>query len=296
MSATKRQRTKALVLGGGGITGAAWELGILAGLREAGVDVTDADLVEGTSAGSVVGAQITSGQDLEVLFANQLKPIEGTKEDVPPPDMLAGLQALAAGFDAPDKQTARMRIGAAALAAPTMPEEERLEMVANRVSVKDWPARRLVTNAVDARTGEWITFDRNAGVPLLQAVEASTAVPGVYPPATIGEHRYMDGGMSSPSNADFARGHDRVLIILPMAPALSARGGPMEPILRVTFDDELDALKESGAQVLVITPDDASVDAFGPNMLDPHRRAPSAQAGRVQGRALAEGVKRLWTE
>ena len=58
------QRT-ALVLGGGGITGIAWEIGVLAGLAEAGVDLTGADLVVGTSAGSVVGAQITSGAPLE---------------------------------------------------------------------------------------------------------------------------------------------------------------------------------------------------------------------------------------
>ncbi len=61
------QRT-ALVLGGGGITGIAWEVGVLAGLAEAGVDLTGADLVVGTSAGSVVGAQVTSGADLEMLF------------------------------------------------------------------------------------------------------------------------------------------------------------------------------------------------------------------------------------
>ncbi len=296
MSVTKRQPSKALVLGAGGITGVAWELGVIAGLREGGVDVTDADLVEGTSAGAIVGAQITSGQDLETLYANQLMPIHGTKEEVPPPDMTLMLQAFAAGFDVPDKQTARARIGAAAKAAQTMPEAERLEIIASRLTLKEWPERRLVTNAVDARTGEWVTFDRHSGVPLPVAVAASAAVPGIYPPTTIGERRYIDGGVSSASNADFARGHDRVLILLPMSPALSERGGPMEPILRLTFDDELDSLKQSGAQVLVITADDASTDAFGPNVLDASRRAPSAQAGRAQGRALAEDVKRLWTE
>ncbi|MGH3899114.1 MAG: patatin-like phospholipase family protein, partial [Pseudonocardiaceae bacterium] len=64
----------ALVLGSGGITGIAWELGMLAGLAEHGVDLCDADLVVGTSAGSVVGALITSGNDLEELYASQLAP------------------------------------------------------------------------------------------------------------------------------------------------------------------------------------------------------------------------------
>ena len=72
------QRT-ALVLGGGGITGIAWEIGVLAGLAEAGADLTGADLVVGTSAGSVVGAQVTAGADLEALHARQLEPPTGER-------------------------------------------------------------------------------------------------------------------------------------------------------------------------------------------------------------------------
>src|SRR5207302_8121589 len=73
-------RTRALVLGGGGVAGVAWELGILLGLHDTGVDVRGADLIIGTSAGSVVGAQIASGTDLESLFASQLTPVEQSKE------------------------------------------------------------------------------------------------------------------------------------------------------------------------------------------------------------------------
>ena len=63
-------RTRALVLGGGGVAGVAWELGILRGLHDTGVDVRGADVIIGTSAGSVVGAQIASGTDLESLIGN----------------------------------------------------------------------------------------------------------------------------------------------------------------------------------------------------------------------------------
>ena len=66
----------ALVLGGGGITGIAWMLGLLKGLRERGVDLTGADTVLGTSAGSVVGAQLTSGHDVDELYAEQLRPAD----------------------------------------------------------------------------------------------------------------------------------------------------------------------------------------------------------------------------
>src|SRR5687768_10690370 len=65
---------RALVLGGGGITGIGWELGLLAGLAEAGLDLSGADLVVGTSAGSVVGAKLTSGGGIEAMFARQLEP------------------------------------------------------------------------------------------------------------------------------------------------------------------------------------------------------------------------------
>lgn len=106
------------------------------------------------------------------------------------------------------------RIGAAALAVKTMPEEERLEIIASRLPIQEWPQKqRLIINSVDAQTGEWVMFDRDAGVPLALVVSASCAVPGVYPPTTIGDHRYIDGGVRSGTNADIARGYQRVLIL-----------------------------------------------------------------------------------
>src|SRR5260370_22782556 len=75
-------QTRALVLGGGGVAGVAWELGILTGLHDTGVDVRGADVIIGTSAGSVVGAQIASGTNLESLFASQLTPVEQSTERV----------------------------------------------------------------------------------------------------------------------------------------------------------------------------------------------------------------------
>jgi len=67
--------------------------------------------------------------------------------------------------------------------------------------------------AVDAATGEFRTFDRDSGVPLVQAVAASCAVPGVYPPVTIGGRRYVDGGMRSAANVDLAAGVERVVVL-----------------------------------------------------------------------------------
>ncbi len=294
MTEAKQPQTKALVLGGGGTTGVAWEMGILLGLHDGGIDVTNADLVVGTSAGSTVGAQITSGLPLEELYTRQLRPLEETKEQVIQFDMNQLLQVFTAGSGAPDVQTARARVGAAALAAKTGPEEERLEIITSRLPVQEWPHKQqLVITSVNAQTGEWVKFDRAADVPLALAVAASCAVPGVYPPVTIGNYRYIDGGVRSGTSADIAAGYPRVLILRAETIDASALD-PQTPF--ETFEDELVQLERAGSRSLVITPDEASAVARGPNPLDASRRAVSARAGREQGRLLAESVRRFWSE
>ena len=294
MTETHQQHTKALILGGGGTTGVAWEMGILLGLHDEGIDVTDANLVVGTSAGSVVGAQITSGLPLETLYARQLQPLEETKEQIVQFDMNELMHVFMAGLGAPDAQIARARIGAAALTVKTMPEQERLDIIASRLPSEEWPhTQRLVITTVDAQTGEWVLFDRNAGVPLALAVSASCAVPGVYPPTTIGSHRYIDGGVRSGTSADIAKGYQRVLILRAETQDFSAMD-PQQKTSFVSFADEQAELERSGSQIVVVTPDEASVIARGPNPLDSSKRAVSATAGRTQGRRLAESVKHFW--
>lgn len=287
----KDKPSKALVLSGGGITGTAWELGVLFAVEESGVKVTDAELIVGTSAGSSVGAQITSGLSLEELYHRQLKPIHETKERPVDFDGHKFRQMMAAAImSSPDSQTARALIGEAALVAPTIDEEERLEIMASRLPVHEWnPERKLVVNAVDAETGEWVKFDRDSGVPLLLAVSASSAVPGIYPPTTINNRRYIDGGMSSGTNADVAQGYDLVLIIVAESSMIAPAMGPT--MHRITFQEELTKLKASGSQVMVISPDEESLEAKGPNPLDANFRAASAEAGHKQGEKIAGEVK-----
>ena len=276
---------RALVLGGGGITGIAWEIGVLAGLAEAGVDLTGADLVVGTSAGSVVGAQLTSGADLETLFARQLEPPTGEQAARMTRSALLryGLAALRSRRD---DVGFRRRIGALALAAEraglTPTEQERLDVIGSRLVSREWPDRDLRITAVGAESGEFRVLDRTSGVPLLQAVAASCAVPGVYPPVTIDGRRYVDGGMRSAANADLAEGYDRVVVLAPIPRGV----GPLASV-----DAQVTGMV---ARVAVVSPDEAGRRAIGRNVLDPAARAGSARAGRDQAAGVAAEVTEVW--
>ncbi len=279
------QRT-ALVLGGGGITGIAWEIGLVAGLADGGVDLARADLVVGTSAGSVVGAQLTSGADVEMLYRRQLEP--------PTEEKVARLnRAMLARFawamlrTRGDHAAFRRRIGTLALAAEkaglTPPEQERLHIIGERLVSSEWPDGDLKITAVDAESGEFRTFDRTSGVPLVQAVTASCAVPGVYPPVSIDGRRYVDGGMRSAANADLAAGYDRLVVLAPIP-----RGfGPMASV-----DAQVTGMV---ARVAVVSPDRDSKVAIGKNVLDPAARKPSAEAGRRQAAAVLAQITEVWT-
>src|SRR4051812_39636062 len=155
---------RALVLGGGGVTGIAWEIGLLTGLADAGVDLTGADLVVGTSAGSVVGAQVTAGAELETLFARQLEPPTGEKVARMTRSALARYAWAMLRARGRDVEF-RRRIGTLALAAAKaglMPsEEERLRIIGSRLVSTEWPERPLVLTAIDAETGEFRTFERD---------------------------------------------------------------------------------------------------------------------------------------
>lgn len=276
---------RALVLGGGGITGIAWELGLLAGLRELGVDLTDAETLIGTSAGSVVSAQVATGVDVEERYTAQLAPPDGEiAAALGRGTMLRFGLAFVAGARAPEK--VRARLGALALRTTTVPEQERIDIIGRRLPVQEWPERTLRITAVDAHTGAFRVFDRESGVPLVHAVAASCAVPGVWPPVTIGDRRYIDGGMRSPVNADLAHGHERVVVLAP-----SARGvGPLTGV-----EPQVAELRAAGSRVVMVTPDVAAVAAIGPNVLDPAHRAAAARAGRAQAAAVVTEVGGVWT-
>lgn len=195
--------SRAVVLGSGGVTGIAWELGLLAGLADRGIDLAAADLVVGTSAGAVVGAQLMAGVDLEARYQREL---EGARGERPGKLGLRNLARLSLAYGrAGGPSDIRRRVGELALRARTESEQERRRTVQSWLGTVDsWPAGRLVITAVNARTGDLVTFDRHGNTDLVTAVAASCASPGVRPPSTVGSERYIDGGIRSPTNADLA--------------------------------------------------------------------------------------------
>ncbi|MCW2638670.1 MAG: Patatin [Dactylosporangium sp.] len=272
---------RALVLGGGGVTGVAWELGVLAGLADAGVDLTCADLVIGTSAGSVVAAQLTAGIELEKLYAAQLA--DAGDEIAARISGTTMLKWALAFIGRRDAQRGRARLGRMALAARTLPEAQRRAVIEARLPVHEWPRRRLLITAVDAESGEFTIFDRDAGVGLVDAVGASCAVPGVWPPVTIGGRRYIDGGVRSAANVDLANGCERVVVLAPT----TAGAGPIPSVAT--------QVAQLSAKVTVVSPDKRAKQAIGRNLLDPARRAPAARAGREQAATVASAIAEVWS-
>ncbi|GAA3543027.1 patatin-like phospholipase family protein [Nonomuraea rosea] len=276
MSDTKR----ALVLGGGGVAGIAWETGVLAALADGGVDVTTADRIIGTSAGSTVAAQITSGLSLSELLARQIDPARQTPElasGVPMDQLWAQFQRIYEGTSDPAAQ--RRELGALALNAATVSEAERRAVIEARLPVHRWPERDLVIVAVEALTGEPRLFTADSGPGLVDAVAASCAVPGVWPCVSIDGVRYMDGGVRTSTNADLAAGFDRVLVLAPMPDVA-------EPWKELA--------SRAGVLVEAIEPGPDSLAAFGLDPLAPEVRTPSAEAGFAQGRSLAARVAAMW--
>jgi len=255
----------------------------MAGLADAGIDVRKADLLIGTSAGSVVAAGLASGQAVEELFAQQVNPARQVSELRAPVEFGRLRHDFAAAKEGGGSVSEILqRVGVIAAAARTVPEARRRSVIASRLAIHGWPERELRVVAVDVKSGARMVFDAASGVDFVDAVAASCAVPGVWPPVTIGGRRYMDGGAYSTDNADLAAGCDRVLIF-----ALRARSPRLAV---VSLESAVEALRASGAEVDVVHPDaatEAVLASVGGNLLDPSVREGAARAGREQGQRIA---------
>jgi NTE family protein len=278
-------KSRALALGGGGVAGIAWETGVLFGLAEQGVDVRDADVILGTSAGSAVAAQITSGTSLAELYDRHASPT-GESTELPVEFDLEKMVADWTGLLEATSPGAELRaaIGRYALAAPTVPERRRRAVIEARLPSHEWPDGDVRIVAVDAGTGEERVFTSADGANLVDVVAASCAVPGIWPPVNIDGRRYIDGGVRSSTSVDLLADEDVVLVLAPVEDLTV-----LDPAVDKASQKVLKRKK-----TLVIRPDEDSLAAFGANPLDPASARPSAQAGRAQATAIADDVRTLW--
>jgi NTE family protein len=268
----------ALVLGGGGITGIAWELGVLMGLADAGVDVTGADTVIGTSAGSVVGAQVTGARSIEEVYATQLAPPD---HEIGARVTRATMFRLVPPMLVPGSEERKLRrIGRMSMRAHPPGGGERIEVIRSRLGDVPWPDRDLRITAFEAETGKFVTFDRSSGVELVLAVAASCAVPLVWPAVAVDGRHYLDGGMRSTANVDLARGADALIVLAPIPQAFSRSTSIKAQLART-----------GARRWVVVTPDRQALTDIGPSVLDPKKRADAARTGRRQAADLVDAVR-----
>ena len=296
-------RERALVLGGGGSTGNAWLIGVVAGLSAAGLDVASADLTVGTSAGSTAAAQLGGATPAELYAAVLAAPdrprtgpaAPGTAPSQDPARVRAAADQMERTrrimTESADVADMRRRLGAAALDLPATSDDSVQERwrstVAARLPDQQWPHRTVLLTAVDAGTGEPVVFDRHSGVDLADAVAASCSSGFAY---RIGERQYIDGGYrANAENADLAAGYARVLVLSPF-------GGRTRTPDHWGLDlaTQVDALRAGGSRVETVFPGPDAAHMFGANAMDYSLRPAAARAGFDQGRALVDQVAELW--
>lgn len=282
---------RALVLGGGGAVGVAWQAGLLTGLREAGVDLAGAEATVGTSAGALTGALLSSGRDV----TDALTSLAALGQSIDPDALAAGDEAFLsamrqASLDA-DPRHALAAIGRAAQQASTLPEDVYLGLFGT-LDGTAWPAGFRCT-AIDADTGDLVVWDQGSGVPLPHAVAASCSIPQLFPVVTIKGRHYLDGGMLSHLNATAAPPAD-ILLVLSCQPLGSQgpRAGSALAASDARADAELAQLRET-RRLVALEPDFSDIEAPA-NMMDPNLAIQAFQIGRRQAEREAAAIQAAW--
>ena len=314
MARTSRSSARAsvgLVLGAGGVAGAAWHAGALAALAEAGWDARSADLMVGTSAGSgtasVLRLDVPPADLLAGTLGEPMGPVgsafsekAGRGGEIPSPEIggriptpaspAMALRSLAAPW-----RLRPMKVATGLLPVGRVPTDFIGDRI-RRTHEEPWPERPTWVCAVRLRDGERVVFGRDVDdAHLATAVEASSAIPGFFTPVEHDGDLYVDGGAHSPTNADLVAGlgFDAVVISSPMSGTGSAirrlkwTGG--RALHRQTLNREVRQIRADDTPVIVLQPDADVVDTIGPNSMDPARRA---DIGRAAHESVTEYLSR----
>jgi NTE family protein len=266
---------RAVVLGPGGAVGTAWLIGVLHGLRRAGVDLAEADTIVGTSAGAIAAVVLTSGRDLAGLAALPAQP--ESRQSVTDPEAADQAMALArAARDDPKevrREEARRQIGRLAMAAAAGPASAYVDRMRGLVGAGSWSHDGLRIPVVDVETGGGVVFTSADGVAPYLAAAASSAVPGLVAPVEINGRHYLDGAFRNGINADLVTGAATLVVIEPLG-HLFPTGVP-------------------NAQAHIV-PDEASSAALGTDFADHTRWAICFEAGSAQAAHLATAILAGW--
>jgi NTE family protein len=278
-----------LALGGGGVVGVAWEVGVVAGLAGAlGWDPAGVHALVGTSAGSLVGSQLLQGRTVDDLVAGQRGP---TAADVPlrPELDLAALGEIFGAWTTADEMTAELarRIGARAATAATVPEEAFVASFGPMLADASWPDGDLRVTGVSVQTGERAVWTSSSGAPLDRAVAASCAVPGMFPPVRVGEGTFVDGGVWSGSNADALLGSGAEVALF-VGPLVGETG--LGRVSGLALERERARLAGEGVPLLDVVPGERFA-AFGQDLMNPAHRAAAVDVGRADGEHAAPRLR-----
>ena len=283
----------ALVLGGGGPQGIAWEAGMLAGWAEGWAALPGAHpdqplapllagRIIGTSAGAIVAAHLAVRGAVTALVEQQEHLL---KADAPKgPEVARFLQAyFKARLFSRDTAGLRRSMGKSARKLALAGEGDYLAAFRRSYAPDGpWPTHcELLVTGIDAVTGELHIFRADGDTPLAVAVAASCSLPCAFPLVHVGEQAYMDGGIGSPTNTALAAGCDRVLI-------LDALGGAFGSA--AVLEKERKVLEAAGSHTLAFMPDAAVAQAIGKSFLDFTRGRRIAALGHAQGLGSAHAV------
>ena len=288
------RRSRALVLGAGGPVGRTWQSGLIAGLIERKIDLGDASLIIGTSAGAIVGAQLALG----LKFAAPSKfDFAGQPASASLSDVSGLLAAMGRAMRSPEPEIERAKIGAFAIEAQTISEEDSIARTAfAQIRGHSWPTRFRAT-AVNARTGKLQVWDASSGATLERAVASSAAIPGVFPSITIKGERYIDGGVRSMLNADLATGYDIVIVVSCFAlEGVGEIKNPDMATINAAQIAELGALRNATSTLAVIAPNEAflTLTHRGAAMLDGRLGPEAFRIGYAQALQEAEDIRLTW--
>jgi len=287
-----RGKQRALVLGGGGEWFEAWQLAYVSTLAQGGVDLTTADAVVGTSAGSVLGTCLTSGrlaQEANIFewfgkhpdyMAKLIVVNTGAKSQL----RARELQATTKSYD----PSAIQAMGRAAMAARNAPVVDLQTAIQQIIGPMDWPSPAMHTTANDCYTGERIVVSSDSGIPIREAISASMSLPGCFGPTWLDDHYCMDGGISrSGTHADLMAGAQRVVVI-----ALS-NGDPQYAQLspfHAPIEEELEVVRKSGSELFVTFANPPK----NTNFLDPREMPVAVRMGTAQAKADLDAISKLW--